>query len=338
MYIELHASSAFSFLDGASLPEALDRARRGARLSGAGAARSRRRLRRSALSSRREACRAQGDRRRRADGGHRRSRVRGHGRIAVRTSRDRRVRGPSSRDPRSFTLPVLDRIARGLSEPVPARDAMKLRRRKAKGALDARRSRRRTSAGWSRWPAAPRSTARASASAAWSIGSSASFGASNVYVELQRHLLRDEEADNQTLRDLAVGVSPAGRSPPTACASPSRPIGRSTTCSPASATRRRSSAPGRRLSCNAERYLKSPEAMARLFADMPEALAAHRASSPIASTTRWRISATAFPNTRCRRARRWRRSCARSTQAGARERYRPYRRSRARARSSASWI
>ena len=30
------------------------------------------------------------------------------------------------------------------------------------------------------------------------------FGASNVYVELQRHLLRDEEADNQALVDLAA--------------------------------------------------------------------------------------------------------------------------------------
>ena len=29
------------------------------------------------------------------------------------------------------------------------------------------------------------------------------FGAANVYVELQRHLLRDEEADNQALVDLA---------------------------------------------------------------------------------------------------------------------------------------
>ena len=69
---------------------------------------------------------------------------------------------------------------------------------------------------------------------------------------------------------------------------------------------------GRRLSCNAERYLKSPEAMARLFADMPRGARRHRASWPIASTTRWPISATAFPNTRCRRARRWRRSCGRS--------------------------
>ena len=35
------------------------------------------------------------------------------------------------------------------------------------------------------------------------------FGRANVYVELQRHLLRDEEADNESLVDLAGGVSRA---------------------------------------------------------------------------------------------------------------------------------
>ena len=52
--------------------------------------------------------------------------------------------------------------------------------------------------------------------------------------------------------------------------------------------------------------------MARLFADLPEALGPRPAISPTGSVTRWRISAIAFPNIRCRRARRWRRSCGRS--------------------------
>ena len=49
-----------------------------------------------------------------------------------------------------------------------------------------------------------------------------------------------------------------------------------------------------------------------------------RASWPSGSSTRWPISATAFPTIRCRRARRRRRFCGRSPQVGARERYRPY--------------
>ena len=69
MYIELHAASAFSFLDGASLPEAL--VERAATLGYPALAL----LDRdgvygvAAVSSRREESRAQGDRRRRADGG-----------------------------------------------------------------------------------------------------------------------------------------------------------------------------------------------------------------------------------------------------------------------------
>ena len=69
---------------------------------------------------------------------------------------------------------------------------------------------------------------------------------------------------------------------------------------------------GRRLTWNAERYLKPPDAMARLFADLPRGDRRRRASWPIGSATRWPISAIAFPSTRCRRARRWRRSCGRS--------------------------
>jgi error-prone DNA polymerase len=58
------------------------------------------------------------------------------------------------------------------------------------------------------------------------------FGAANVCIELQRHLLRDEEADN-ICRSL----------PPTAYALPKVTTGRCTTCSPASVTKPRSSVP-----------------------------------------------------------------------------------------------
>ena len=49
-----------------------------------------------------------------------------------------------------------------------------------------------------------------------------------------------------------------------------------------------------------------------------------RASWPIGCSTRWPISATAFPTIRCRRARRRRRFCGKITDVGARDRYRPY--------------
>ena len=113
-------------------------------------------------------------------------------------------------------------------------------------------------------------------------------------------------------------------SPPTACASPSRPIGRSTTCSPASVTRRRSSAPAGVWLRNAERYLKPPDAMARLFADLPEALAGDARAGRAA---RIHDGGSRLPLSRvpgAARGRRWCRSCGKMTEAGARERYRPY--------------
>jgi error-prone DNA polymerase len=98
------------------------------------------------------------------------------------------------------------------------------------------------------------------------------FGRGNVCVELQRHLLRDDEAENEALESLAR----AFRVPMIAtngvrfAESADRPLFDVLTC-----VRHRTTldAAGRRLARNAERYLKPPEAMARLFADRPEALA-----------------------------------------------------------------
>jgi len=101
------------------------------------------------------------------------------------------------------------------------------------------------------------------------------FGRGSVYVELQRHLLRDQEADNQSLVDLASafhvpviatnGVRFAGRA--------DRPLADVLTCIRHKTTLDQA---GRRLARNAERYLKPPEAMARLFHDLPAALAGTR--------------------------------------------------------------
>jgi error-prone DNA polymerase len=94
----------------------------------------------------------------------------------------------------------------------------------------------------------------------------------NVYVELQRHLLRDEEADNAALTELAgqfrlpIAATNGVRFAGTA----DRRLFDVLTCIHHHTTL---DGAGRLLARNAERYLKSPGAMAQLFADRPDALA-----------------------------------------------------------------
>ena len=98
------------------------------------------------------------------------------------------------------------------------------------------------------------------------------FGRRHVCVELQRHLLRDEEADNATLDALARAFHvPVVATNGVRFAEPAdRALFDTLTCV---AHRTTLDAAGRRLARNAERYLKSPETMAQLFADRPDALA-----------------------------------------------------------------
>src|SRR5688500_14221893 len=148
------------------------------------------------------------------------------------------------------------------------------------------------------------------------------FGAANTRIELQRHLLRDEEADNAVLRDLASAFHvPLLATNGVRFAEPaSRPLYDVLTCIRHKTTLERA---GRRLTCNAERYLKSPAAMARLFADLPEALAGTRDLADRLSYTMadlgYRFPDYPVPHGETMA------SCLRKiTQAGARERYRPY--------------
>src|SRR5687767_6569030 len=99
------------------------------------------------------------------------------------------------------------------------------------------------------------------------------FGRRNVHIELQRHLLRDEEADNATLDALAKAFRvPVIATNGVRFAEPAdRPLFDVLTCVGHKTTL---DAAGRLLARNAERYLKSPEAMERLFADRPDAIAA----------------------------------------------------------------
>ena len=98
------------------------------------------------------------------------------------------------------------------------------------------------------------------------------FGPRQVYVEVQRHLTRDEEADNRIL----VSAAAAYRVPVIATngvrfATPdARPLYDVLTCIRHGTTLEHA---GRRLAANAERYLKSPKQMQALFSDLPEALA-----------------------------------------------------------------
>ncbi len=102
------------------------------------------------------------------------------------------------------------------------------------------------------------------------------FGRSQVYVEVQRHLTRDEEADNRML----VAAAEAYRVPVLATngvrfATPdARPLYDVLTCIRHGTTLEHA---GRRLATNAERYLKSPAQMQVLFRDLPQALASTRA-------------------------------------------------------------
>jgi error-prone DNA polymerase len=101
------------------------------------------------------------------------------------------------------------------------------------------------------------------------------FGRDRVYMDLQRHHRRDEEADIQTL----VQMASAFRVPTLATngvrfADPSaRPLFDVLTCIHHHTDLTRA---GRRLAPNVERYLKPPKEMAALFADMPDAVARTR--------------------------------------------------------------
>ena len=99
------------------------------------------------------------------------------------------------------------------------------------------------------------------------------FGREHVYVELQRHLLRDEEGDNQALLTLASAFRvPVVATNGVRFGTPDeRPLHDVLTCIRHKTTVARA---GRTLARNAEHYLKTPGQMAQLFADLPQAVAA----------------------------------------------------------------
>ncbi|HEV3511401.1 MAG TPA: error-prone DNA polymerase, partial [Candidatus Sulfotelmatobacter sp.] len=98
------------------------------------------------------------------------------------------------------------------------------------------------------------------------------FGPNNVYVELQRHFHREEESRNRIAIDLARSLYlPLLATNGVDYAIPkAREL-----CDAFTAIRHHKtlSTAGRLLTRNAERHLKSPQEMQQLFADLPEAIA-----------------------------------------------------------------
>ncbi|HEX6210933.1 MAG TPA: error-prone DNA polymerase [Methylomirabilota bacterium] len=148
------------------------------------------------------------------------------------------------------------------------------------------------------------------------------FGRDQVYVELQRHLDRDQEADNESLVDLAAAYRvPLVATNGVRFATPDeRPLFDVLTCLHHKTTVETA---GRRLARNAERYLKSPEAMAALFADRPEAVAATRALADRLEYTMDDLGYR-FPEYPVPPGETMGSFLRKITQVGARERYRPY--------------
>ncbi|HET9790352.1 MAG TPA: PHP domain-containing protein, partial [Candidatus Angelobacter sp.] len=100
----------------------------------------------------------------------------------------------------------------------------------------------------------------------------ASFGPKNVYVELQRHFDRSQEACNQAAVALARELKlPIVATNGVCYATPAdREILDVFTCIK---NKRQLTDAGRLLCRNSERHIRTPEQMSKMFADLPEAIA-----------------------------------------------------------------
>jgi error-prone DNA polymerase len=148
------------------------------------------------------------------------------------------------------------------------------------------------------------------------------FGRGNVCVSLQRHFLRDEESDTVALTHLAEAFRvPVVATNGVRFATPGeRPLFDVLTCVHHHTT---VDAAGRRLARNAERYLKPPEVMAQLFSDRPDALRGTEALAERLEYTMadlgYRFPAYPVPGGDTEMS-----FLRRITEAGARDRFRPY--------------
>src|SRR5580700_349437 len=97
------------------------------------------------------------------------------------------------------------------------------------------------------------------------------FGEQNVYVELERHYRREQEAWNQVLVEMArqFRLPVVATNGVTQAVSERRPLADALTCIREKTTIAEA---GRRLHINSERHLKSDRQMRELFADVPGAV------------------------------------------------------------------
>jgi error-prone DNA polymerase len=148
------------------------------------------------------------------------------------------------------------------------------------------------------------------------------FGRRNVWIELQRHFRRDEQATLQSLVDLSAAFRvPVIASNGVRFAGPeARPLYDVFTCLRHKTTLEQA---GRRLTANAERYLKPPEHMARLFSDLPQALAGTEALAEQLEFTLADLGYK-FPDYPVPAGETQASFLRRIAQVGARDRYRPY--------------
>jgi len=260
-YIELHAASAFSFLQGASLPEALvDRA---AELGYSALA----------LVDRDGVYGAPRFHKAATAAGIRP--IIGAELTIGRSADDEGTQPPPQRSGAPpFTLPVLCESADGYRNLCRLITRMKMRAPKGEGAL-ALDELDGTTAGLV--VLAGRATLDAQR---FGVGGLLDrlvglFGRDRTYVELQRHFRRDEEADNVALRQMAEAFRvPVVATNGVRFAAPAaRPLFDVLTCIHHHTDLARA---GRRLAPNAERYLKPAADMAALFHDLPDAVARTR--------------------------------------------------------------
>ena len=143
-----------------------------------------------------------------------------------------------------------------------------------------------------------------------------------MYIELQRHLLRDEEHDNQALLAMASAyhVPVIATNGVRFTDVSDRPLYDVLTCIRHKTTLARV---GRRLDRNAERYLKPSTLMVKLFHDLPEVVqATHALADRLGYTMAdlgYRFPEYPVPSEESMSS-----FLRKMTEVGARERYRPY--------------
>ncbi len=308
MYIELHTASAFSFLEAASLPEALiDQAARFgypaiALLDRDGVYGAPRFHRAAAAAGIKAIIGAE---------------------LTI-TTNLRTHEPTNSTNPTNLTnlrLPVLVETAEGYRNLCRLITRMKMRAPKGEGALDLEELEGQTRG---LIAFAGRELLRFEK---YGVGGLVDplvglFGRDRVYVEIQRHLLRDQDADTRMLTDVADAFHvPIVATNGVRFADPrERPLFDVLTCIHHKTTLAEA---GRKLARNAERYLKPREEMARLFREWPAAIASTEAIAERIEYTMADLGYR-FPDYPVPPGETHASFLRKLTDLGARERYRPY--------------